>query len=385
MLAQGQKNVSQIYPTDESRTDNLSRKGSGLAANVLTMLAAGPAKIGQLATTIFMAVSGGEATREDVKARGGSDAAANTAGVTTGAVYGLANKIFGPFAKTFERFLPNASPTLAKAAVNFVIGGGVKSVQGATEMGLMNAANAAATDLALDASGAPMKDGKGNLNRVDPIQATTDGLVQGALFRGLLHPAEFAGQEYNNMKVGDALNKQGAQAAFVQSTAKAFQGVDIAQSAGHITPEKAQAAKDELLHFLTPENQVHVQAHVDNVTAAQTQGAQVMLDAAKQIHALGAPDADLKTMPDAQLLTEHSDVTNRLQQTPGPTTPDPTLRPGLPKATPDYQGKVADEIQRRSQIADIQNDAQSKLNSIADHLTDATFPASRAAWRPCGS
>jgi RNA polymerase sigma factor (sigma-70 family) len=385
LLAKGQQNVAQIYPTDESRTDSLSRKGSGLAANVLPMLASGPTKLGQLATNIYLAVSGAEATREDVKARGGSDAAADTAGATTGVVYGLANKIFGPFAKTFEKFLPGASPTVTKAAINFVVGGGVKSAQGATEMGLMNAANASATDLALDASGAPMKDGKGNLNRVDPIQATTDGLVQGALFRGLLHPGEFAAQEYNNMKVGDALNKQGAQAAFVQSTAKAFQGVDIAQSAGHITPEKAQVAKDELLHFLTPDNQVHVQAHVDNVTAAQTQSAQVMLDAAKQIHALGAPDADLKTMPDAQLLTEHSDVTNRLQQTPGPNTPDPTLRPGLPKATPDYQGKVADEIQRRSQIADIQNDAQSKLNAIADHLTDATTATQNMARKPGGT
>lgn len=384
VMAKGREDAKTIYPVDESRENNLSRKASNLTANVLPMLAAGPARAGMLATNIFMGLSGGESTREEVKARGGSDAAADAAGSTTGVIYGLAGKLFGPFSNTFQKLVPGASKGVARTILNFIIGGGVKSAQGAVEMGTMNAASSAATNLALDASGAPKKDDAGNDNRRDIIGDTIDGLTQGALFRALLHPTEFAAQEYNNMKVGDALKKQGAAASFVQATAKAYQGVDLAQATGSITPQKAQQAKDSLLHFLTPENRTHVQAHVDNVNTAQNQAATITQDSASAIRALGKPAADLAHMSDEQLQSEHADVTDRAQQVRQPDAPDPTVRQGLPQATPEYQAKVSNELQRRAQVSQIQQDAQAKLGGVADHLSDATVATQQLVRKPGG-
>ena len=444
-----------VSSTNDNSTLGKSAQWTSLG---LQSMLGGEGQIARALQSGGYAVQMGEAARQNALDQGATESAANQAGITTGAEMALASYVFGPFSKLLAKVpgISSASPSFARAALNTVMGFGLKAAKGGAEFGLINTGSEAANQIALEQSGVANPDAGTKI-----AKAGLDGLAQGAIIQGSMEGVERGSLEYNNMKVGQALKAEGGKAAIVVQTAHAFQGIDAAQQAGKLTPQQAQAARAAVVSPFTPENQAVLVAHATNASDAQAAALDVMKNAAKaagtpvagfedqsnsDVHqaaartaGVPAPDADLQHLNDDQLAAEHDEVVRTVQQHQAAQNPEPATirlpngrvvdnpnwsgkapfdpgvrRMGKPDATPQYQQKVAGEIDRRQQanqaVADfasgprpdgdagdlhdeinrrlnaqqVSEQAKVQLNAIANKLAQQTKATEDLSQRPAG-
>ena len=339
--------------------DSLEAKVVPVASGILQAMLGGEGKVAQGLQAGGYALSVGEEARQRALDSGATPEAANQAGFTAGLEMAAANYIFGPFSKLLAKVpgISSASPSVAKLALNTVMGLGVKAAKGAAEFGLQSAGSEAANQIALEQSNQTNQDGQTPGQKI--LSATLSGMGQGALMGTFLEGIERGTVEYNNLKVGQAVKAAGAKAAIVQQTADAFQQINEAAAAGKLTPQQAHEARAAVLSPFTPENQAQVAVHADNVNRARDQGTQIVVAARKADVALGTPDPDYKDLQDDQVYAAAN-------------------------ATPD-DAKLTADADMRWKRQQIKNVTAQRLEEVSDDLKASTAATQTIAAKPGGA
>lgn len=369
--------ASQNYVTDPTKDKTFLGHAGSFAGGVLPYTMMAPAAPLALA-------SGGlafkEQGREIAKDKGASDATAEAASYPVGAVGGTAQTLLGPIGgklasrvvgnlgtSAFTRLVlnpllkaPGAADSLRKGAYNFLLGSAQSGFRGATDLAAQNAAISSITNLAAKASG-------GDPTKQDNPMSAFDNYGENVLFTALMHAPEFATGQINNEKMRQAVKVNAAKSQAITKFADVYGAIDASPN---MTPEQKATAKEQTLHFLSPDVRASVTAHINNIADAQAQIAKTVNDANAS---LPPANPKLARLSDSELQGELTGAN------PAPHPDDPNPKYG--QANPQ---EVQAEIDRRAQANQIKQQLQPVLEGITNAAQRKTLQIEEASKTPQG-
>lgn len=365
---------AQNYATDPTKDNTFTARGSNFIGGMLPFLASGPA------APITAGLTLKESGREIAKDKGASDTTSEAASVPIGLIGGAAQAFLGPYAgkllnrvvgsstAPFSRIIltpllksPAAADSLAKGAYNFLLGSAQKGFRTAADLALQNGAISAITNWAGQASGGdPSK-------QTSPLHDIFDQFTDNVIFGAALHAPEQIVNETNNAMVKQAVRAAGAKAQFIRQTSNAFGAID----ASPMTMEQKSAAKDQSLHFLSPDVKTEVMAHVDNVANAQAKMGTALTQANAALSAFPKPDPQMAGLSDNDLHSQAVEQADKIDSK----TPD---------ANPDLLKQLQDEQDRRAKINQLQKQTQQTMSDAASRMMDASVATNDLAKTPEG-